>query len=144
MIKILDYLPHKYPFLFIDKILILKKYSYILTIKNITISEFYFTGHFPYNPILPGVLIIEFFAQTSGLLANLSLNIKPNYPNFYLGGVTKTKFKKIVVPGDQLYLESKIRKIKNIIWKFKCNAFVDNLLVSSSEIICIRNYDIHR
>jgi len=138
------YLPHKYPFLFIDKVINFKQYSYILTTKNITISEFYFQGHFPTQPILPGVIIIEALAQTSGLLINLSLNITTDYPNFYLGSVDKTKFKKIVLPGSKLYLESKIINKKNLLWKFSCKAFLDGFIICSSILTCVKNYDIHR
>jgi len=136
-----NYLPHRYPFLFVDKILCLKKYNYILTIKNITISEFYFTGHFPTKPIVPGIIIIESLAQTGGLLANISLGIKVKYPNFYLGSINNTKFKKIIVPGDQVYLEVRIKNIKKFAWKFTCQAFVDGKLVCYSDITCIRNYE---
>lgn len=137
------YLPHRYPFLFIDKILKFKKKCYILATKNITLSEFYFTGHFPLKPIVPGVIIIEALAQAGGLLANISLKKINNYPNFYLGSVNKTKFKKLILPGDQVYLEVHIKNIKKTAWKFNGRAFVNGQIACVSEIICIRNYDLH-
>jgi len=137
--KIKDYLPHRYPFLFIDKILKVKTYNYILAIKNITISEYFFTGHFPNKPIMPGVLIVESLAQTSGLLINISLKKKNDIPNFFLGRIDKTKFKKIVVPGDQLYLEVNVINIKKIAWKFSGNVFLNGNIICSSKFTCIKN-----
>jgi len=136
-----NYLPHKSPFLFVDKIVKFSHYKYILAIKNITITEFYFPGHFPFNPIVPGVIIVESLAQACGLLINISLNIKPSNPNFYLGGINKTKFKKIVYPGDQLYLEILTKSLRKYAWKFDCKAFKNGKIACSSKLICVRNHD---
>ena len=144
MIEIKDYIPHRYPFLFIDKILFYKKYKNILILKNVTCSEKYFQGHFIEKNIVPGILIIETMAQTSGLLANISLEKKNKKPNFYLINIENAKFKKIIIPGDQIYIESKILNIKNKIWRFQCQSFVDGKLTCKSKISCIENYDICR
>lgn len=143
MQKITDYIPHKYPFLFVDKILFYKKYNNILVLKNITFSEKYFSGHFLFKPIVPGVLIIESMAQASCLLANISLGLKVENPNFFLIGIEKARFKIMAVPGDQLYLESCILNIKNGIWKFSCFAFIDGKLACKTKIICIEKYDLY-
>lgn len=139
-----SYLPHRYPFLLVDKIVFLKKYYYILAIKNITIAEIYFLGHFPSHSIFPGVLIIESLAQTCGLLINVSINNKSKGPNFFLTSLNKTRFKKIVFPGDKLYLEVKIENIKKFVWKFLCRAFVNGVVVCISEISCFKIYDLYR
>ena len=136
------YLPHREPFLFVNKIIKIKKYKYILAIKKVLISDFYFSGHFPIQPILPGVIIIESLAQASGLLINLSLNLTPLWPNFYLGSVNKTKFKKIVLPNNDLYLESRTVNQKKLAWKFDCKAFLNGYIICSSQLTCIKNYDI--
>ncbi|HFL8824272.1 MAG TPA: 3-hydroxyacyl-ACP dehydratase FabZ [Candidatus Azoamicus sp. OHIO1] len=133
-----EYLPHRYPFLFIDKILKIKEYSYIFAIKNVTISEYFFLGHLPFKPIMPGVLIIESLAQLGGLLINISMNNKSSDLTFYLGSINKAKFKKIIVPGDQLYLEVYAKNLKKTAWKFLGKAFLNGKIISSAEITCIK------
>ena len=100
--EIIDYLPHRYPFLLIDRVLEIKPSEHILAIKNITINEPFFAGHFPAKAIMPGVLIIEALAQAAAILAYKSTEWDPKESLFYLGAIDNTRFKKRVIPGDQL------------------------------------------
>ena len=129
--EIVNYLPHRYPFLLIDKVLELKKSEQILAIKNITINEPFFTGHFPAKAIMPGVLIIEALAQAAAILAYKSTEWDPKESLFYLGAIDNTRFKKMVIPGDQLFLKINVLRRRKTVWKFQGEAIVDN------EIVCI-------
>ncbi len=138
-ILIKKYLPHRKPFLFVDKILAFKPFKYILTVVNVKKTSFYLSGHFPSKPIMPGVLIIEALAQSSGLLINISKKEHAVHHDFLLGCISDAKFKKKVLPDSQLYLYVSLKKIKNNFWKTACKAFVNGKLVCTSNIICVKN-----
>ncbi|MEM8767845.1 MAG: 3-hydroxyacyl-ACP dehydratase FabZ [Pseudomonadota bacterium] len=137
--ELFDFLPHRYPFLLVDRVTDLTPGETIRGYKNVTINEQFFNGHFPGHPIMPGVLIIEALAQISGVLAFETKNIRPSDGvTYYLAGTDKSRFKRPVVPGDQLVLESKILAEKRGLMKFDCQAFVDEELSCTSEIICMQ------
>jgi 3-hydroxyacyl-[acyl-carrier-protein] dehydratase len=132
-----NYLPHRYPFLLIDRVLELKIGKSIVALKNVTFNEPQFTGHFPSQPIMPGVMIIEALAQATGILAFKSEVGKPVDGQIYmLVGVDKVRFKRMVEPGDQLRLEVEVITVKRGIWKFKCQATVDGVIVTTAELMC--------
>lgn len=126
-------LPHRYPFLLVDRIKEIDVGRRIVGIKNVTINEPFFQGHFPGRPIMPGVLIIEAMAQVGGILAFKS--VPPNgCPVVYLTGVDKAKFRKPVVPGDQLRFEVKVLKRRPPFWKMQAKAFVESDLICEAEL----------
>ncbi len=132
-----NYLPHRYPFLLIDRVLELEVGKSIVALKNVTFNEPQFTGHFPDQAIMPGVMIVEALAQATGVLAFKSEVGKPIDGQIYmLVGIDKVRFKRIVEPGDQLRLEVEVMVVKHDIWKFKCKATVDNQIVTSAELMC--------
>jgi 3-hydroxyacyl-[acyl-carrier-protein] dehydratase len=134
--EIQEYLPHRYPFLLVDRVTEVEKGQFIKGFKNISLNEPYFAGHFPNNPILPGVLIIEAMAQLSGILAFMTVGRKPADGLVqYLAGSSKVRFKRPVVPGDRLSMESRIITGKRGIWKFECRALVDDEVVCVAEIL---------
>ena len=133
--EIRQFLAHRYPFLLVDKVIQLEPGKSLTAIKNVTINEPFFNGHFPQKPIMPGVLIIEAMAQATGLLSFRTLSDKPRSDLlFMLVGVDKVKFKKPVVPGDQLELRANIIRQKGSIWIFEAEARVDGKVVASAEI----------
>lgn len=135
--EIKNFLPHRYPFLLVDKVLELEEGRYIKAIKNVTVNEPFFNGHFPGKPIMPGVLIIEAMAQSTGLLGFRTMSAEPQPNTLYmLVAVDKARFKRQVEPGDQLILEAEIVKKKGIMWVFNTKATVDGELVASAELIC--------
>ena len=132
-----NFLPHRYPFLLIDRVLEIEIGKTLVAIKNVTFNEPHFTGHFPTQPIMPGVLIIEALAQATGILAFKSEVGKPIDGQIYmLVGVDKVRFKRMVEPGDQLRLEVEVLVVKRGIWKFKCRATVDGKVVTTAELMC--------
>jgi len=134
---ILDHLPHRYPFLLVDKVIDYEPGKSLLALKNVTYNEPQFTGHFPQKPILPGVLVIEALAQATGILAYKSTGTKANDKSlYYLVGIDKARFKRPVHPGEQLML--KVNVIKNMrgVWKFTAKATVEDNLVASAELMC--------
>ncbi len=133
-IDILKILPHRYPFLMIDRVLEWKKNESIKTLKNVSINEIFFTGHFPDNPIMPGVLIVEALAQSAGILMFLSFPEKDKNYLAYLTGIDNMKFKKQVLPGDTLILEVKLKQSLKNIFKFDGLAKVNNDVVAGGEI----------
>lgn len=134
---ILEYLPHRYPFLLIDRVVDYTVGESIQAIKNVSINEPFFQGHFPTMPVMPGVLIIEAMAQAAGILTFLTTDTKPGEDNiYYLAGVDGARFKQPVVPGDQLIFDVKVHKSVRNIWKFKTEASVDEKVVCSAEIMC--------
>ncbi len=135
--EIRRFLQHRYPFALIDRVIQLTPGESIIAIKNITINEPCFTGHFPDQPIFPGVLIVEAMAQATGLLGFKTMAEEPQSDKLYvLVGIDKVKFKKQVVPGDQIELHAKIIRHKGPLWVFKTEAIVDGKVVTSAEIKC--------
>ncbi|MDQ8039531.1 MAG: 3-hydroxyacyl-ACP dehydratase FabZ [Rickettsiella sp.] len=134
--EILNYLPQRYPILMIDKVSSIEPSKSIVAIKNVTVNEPHFLGHFPGNPIMPGVLILEAMAQATGILALYS-NKERNKEGFlYLfAGIDNVRFRRQVVPGDQLRIEAHVLKVKGDVWKCKVKAEVDNELVCEAEIM---------
>ena len=135
--EVKNFLPHRYPFLLIDRVIDLEVGKSLTAIKNVSFNEPHFTGHFPDQPIMPGVLIIEALAQATGILAFKSEVGKPQTGQIYmLVGVDKVRFKRMVEPGDQLEIYAEIITVKRGIWKFNCRASVEGKLVTSAEILC--------
>lgn len=135
--EIKEYLPQRYPFLLVDRIVDIELGKSILAYKNITTNEDFFQGHFPGIPIMPGVLIIEALAQAAGVLGFKSQEKKPKDGYiYYFVGADKVRFKRPVVPGDRLYLEASIITGKRGIYKFACRASVEEELVGTAVIIC--------
>ena len=135
--RIMQLLPHRYPFLLVDRVIECTPGERLVAIKNVTFNEPFFTGHFPVKPVMPGVLIIEAMAQATGLLAAESSDTERG-PNsiYYLVGVDKARFKRPVGPGDQLHMEAKLLKVKRDLWVFDCVASVDGKIAASAEIMC--------
>ena len=132
----MEVLPHRYPFLLIDRITAIEPGESITAVKNVTINEPAFQGHFPGRPIMPGVLIIEAMAQAGGVLGHVTLgNIDPK-PLFFLAGVNNARFRRTVLPGDQLLIQVKVEKVKRGIWFYKCTASVDGQTAVTADITC--------
>lgn len=135
--EILKFLPHRYPFLLIDRVLDYEPGERLTAIKNVTINEPFFPGHFPIRPVMPGVLIMEALAQATGMLAYVSSdNISTENSLYYFAGIDNARFRKPVEPGDQLVLEVELIKSKRGIWKFKGQAKVDGKVVASADLMC--------
>ena len=134
--KILNLLPHRYPFILVDRVLDYKEFDYLVAIKNVTINEPFFSGHFPGNPIMPGVLMLEALAQASAILSNLSRTAKDGYEFLYFfAGIDNAKFKQVVTPGDQLRLEVKLIGQKRDFWRLHCEAFVGDKIACSADLM---------
>ena len=133
--KIMSLLPHRYPFLLVDRILEVVPDEKIVALKNVTINEPFFQGHFPGSPIMPGVLIIEAMAQAGGVLVFTSLPEKKHGAPIYFMGIDKVKFRKPVLPGDQLILEIKILRQRTKAVKMSGTAFVDEKVVAEAEFM---------
>ncbi|MBA2649807.1 MAG: 3-hydroxyacyl-ACP dehydratase FabZ [Legionella sp.] len=134
--QILNLLPHRYPFLLIDRVLEYKTCEHIIAIKNVTVNEHFFVGHFPGNPIMPGVLILEALAQASGVLWSLSKRPKEGYNViYYFAGIDNARFKQIVIPGDQLRLEVKLIKQKGDFWRLHGEAYVGDKIACSADLL---------
>ncbi len=135
--RILKQLPHRYPFLLVDRVLELNKGKNIKALKNVTINEPFFEGHFPNRPVMPGVLMIEALAQAAALLAFDALDATPNDQMiYYFAGIDAARFKRPVEPGDQLVLEAELVRMKAGIFKFKARALVDGELAVEAELTC--------
>jgi 3-hydroxyacyl-[acyl-carrier-protein] dehydratase len=136
--EILEHLPHRYPFVLIDKVVSLELGKEITAIKNVSVNEPYFPGHFPYHPVMPGVLIVEAMAQAAAILSFKTMDSKPNNDSvYYFAGIDNARFKKPVSPGDQIVLNVKIDRILKGIWKYKGVAKVDGVVVAEAEMMCI-------
>ncbi|MFA5627895.1 MAG: 3-hydroxyacyl-ACP dehydratase FabZ [Thiohalomonadaceae bacterium] len=135
--EILEYLPHRFPFLLVDKVIDYQPGEYLIGVKNVSVNEPFFPGHFPQRPIFPGVLIIEALAQATGLLAFKTQDKKPDGKSlYYFAGIDNCRFKQPVQPGDQLMLEVKLLASKRNISKFSAEAKVDGKVVASAELMC--------
>lgn len=138
--EIVKYLPHRYPFLLVDRVISYEKDTSLSAIKNVTANEPIFTGHFPQAPIFPGVLILEAMAQASALLGFISLGGYPSDETLYLlAGIDKARFKKQVVPGDQLCIDVTLERSKRGISKFDAIARVDDVIACTAEVIVAKN-----
>lgn len=133
---IMKYLPHRYPFLLIDRIEACTPGESITAIKNVSINEPFFQGHFPGNPVMPGVLIIEAMAQAGGVLSHLSdSGLKPR-PLYYLASVDDARFRRPVTAGDQLQIVVRTDKVRRGMWRYNCEASVDGATAVSAKILC--------
>ncbi len=137
--EILKHLPHRYPFLLVDRVLACKPGKSLHAYKNVTINEHFFTGHFPNHPVMPGVLIMEALAQAAGILSFKTMGSKPDDSSiFYFVGIDHARFKKPVTAGDQLHLHVEILRQIRGIWKYKVEARVDGEVVAEAELMCAK------
>ena len=135
--EVLEHLPHRYPFLLVDRVLECEPGVRLKALKNVSVNEPMFTGHFPERPIFPGVLIMEALAQATGILAFKTTETKPDGTSlYYFAGIDNCRFKQPVVPGDQLILDVQVVKQKRGIWKFTAEASVDGKVVASADLMC--------
>ena len=134
--QIMQLLPHRYPFLLIDRITECIPGESVTAIKNVTFNEPFFQGHFPGNPVMPGVLIIEVMAQAGGILSYLSTGERDPRPLYYLVGVDDARFRRPVSAGDTLVVKVEVDNEKRGIWRFACNATVDGRRTVSARIMC--------
>lgn len=137
--EVLQYLPHRYPFLLIDRVLSIKPGHSLIGVKNVSFNEPFFQGHFPQRPIMPGVLILEALAQATGILAFKSENETPDHQSmYYLVGIDKARFKRPVEPGDQLILQVSLERVKRGVGKFSGEAKVNGEMVTSANLMCAK------
>lgn len=135
--EILRHLPHRYPFLLVDRVLEVEKGKRIVAVKNVSINEHFFVGHFPHYPVMPGVLIIEALAQAAAVLTFVSLETLPDENSLsYFAGIDKARFKRPVVPGDQLRLEAQLTRELRGVGKYAVRALVDGNVVAEAELMC--------
>lgn len=134
---ILESLPHRYPFLLVDRVLELEPGKRIVALKNVTINEPFFPGHYPHHPVMPGVLIIEAMAQVAALLSFQSMEQKPDEKTvYYFAGIDGARFKRPVSPGDQLIFKVELIRSMRGLYKFKAIAEVDGQLTAEAELMC--------
>lgn len=139
IVEIKRYLPHRYPFLLLDRVTEFEPDVSIAGLKNVTVNEPFFNGHFPTMPVMPGVLIVEAMAQLSGILIFRTMGRYPKYDElFYLAGINNARFKRMVVPGDVLKLEVRLIRKGHGLWKFSGTASVDGELACSAEFMNMR------
>ena len=135
--QIKEYLPHRYPLLLVDRVLDWESGKRITAIKNVTANEEFFNGHFPNKPVMPGVLMIEAMAQTAAILSFLTMDQKPDENTLvYFLGIDNARFKRTVVPGDQLKMDIEIARVARGIWKYKATASVDGQLAVEADLMC--------
>jgi 3-hydroxyacyl-[acyl-carrier-protein] dehydratase len=135
--EVLEYLPHRYPFLLIDRVLLCEPGKRVAALKNVTINEPFFQGHFPYYPVMPGVLIVEAMAQAAAILTFHTEKAKADERSvYYFVGIDNARFKKPVVPGDSMRLEVILARQVRGIWKFDAQALVDDALVAEARLMC--------
>jgi len=136
---ILEHLPHRYPFLLVDRVLSYEVGKSIHAYKNVSINEPFFVGHFPHHPVMPGVLIMEALAQAAGILSFKTMESKPDANSvFYFVGIDDCRFKKPVMPGDQLHLHVEVERQMRGIWKYKAEARVDDQIVAEAKLMCAK------
>lgn len=137
--QILEHLPHRYPFLLVDRVVDLVPGKSIHAYKNVTINEPFFIGHFPHHPVMPGVLIMEALAQAAGILSFKTMEEKPSPDTvFYFAGIDEARFKRPVMPGDRLDLHVEIERQMRGIWKYSAEAKVDGQLAASAKLMCAK------
>jgi 3-hydroxyacyl-[acyl-carrier-protein] dehydratase len=135
--QILQHLPHRYPFLLVDRVIDIVPGEKITALKNVTVNEPFFPGHYPHHPVMPGVLIVEAMAQTAAILSFKSMGNKPDDNSvYYFVGIDGARFKRPVTPGDQLIMEVSLLMNKRGMWKFAATAKVDGLVAAEAELIC--------
>ena len=135
--QILKKLPHRYPILLVDRVLAIESGKHIRALKNVTINEPFFEGHFPHRPVMPGVLMLEALAQAAALLAFETLNVVPDDKTvYYFAGIDGARFKRPVEPGDQLLLEVELERSKAGIFKFKARAKVGEEVAVEADLMC--------
>lgn len=135
--EVLEHLPHRYPFLLIDRVLDVVPNERIVALKNVTMNEPFFPGHYPHHPVMPGVLIIEAMAQASALLSFKSTGTKPDENSvYYFVGIDNARFKRPVSPGDQLIFRMELTMNRRGMFKFKGTAEVDGQIAAEAELIC--------
>src|SRR3990170_4956745 len=133
--EVLEHLPHRYPFLLVDRVLELEKGKRIVALKNVTINEPFFQGHFPHHPVMPGVLQIEALAQAAGILSFQTMGRRSDDRSvYYFVGIDHARFKRPVMPGDQLRLEVEIVRMSRSIWKYAGRALVDGAVAAEAEL----------
>lgn len=134
---ILDCLPHRYPMLLIDRVLEVTPGESIVAIKNVSINEPFFMGHFPHHPVMPGVLILEALAQAAGIMSYMGVGAKPQDKSvYYLVGIDGARFRRPVVPGDQLRIEVSTLRVSRGMGKYSGRALVDGQVVAEAELLC--------
>ena len=134
--EIFSLLPHRYPFILVDRVLDYKTFDYLTAIKNVTVNENFFSGHFPGNPIMPGVLILEALAQASAILSSLSREPADGHQVLhFFAGIDNARFKHVVIPGDQLRLEVKFTGRKRDFWRMHGEAYVGDKLACSADLL---------
>ncbi|KAB8049508.1 3-hydroxyacyl-ACP dehydratase FabZ [Janthinobacterium rivuli] len=137
ILAIKSLLPHRYPLLLVDRVLDWEANKTITAIKNVTVNEEFFQGHFPHKPVMPGVLMIEALAQTAALLSFLTMGVNPDENSVvYLVGIDNTRFKRPVEPGDQLKMDVEILRVSRGLWKYKAVGSVDGTVALETEIMC--------
>jgi 3-hydroxyacyl-[acyl-carrier-protein] dehydratase len=137
IMEIMKHLPHRYPLLLIDRVISCEPRREIVALKNVTINEPFFAGHFPHYPVMPGVLIVEAMAQASAILAFKSFDLKSDARSvYYFVGIDEARFKRPVVPGDQLTIKAQVVRNLRGIWKFTGQALVGDTLVSEAQLMC--------
>ena len=137
--QILEHLPHRYPFLLVDRVVEVEPGKSIHAYKNVTINEPFFVGHFPHHPVMPGVLIMEALAQAAGILSFKTEGKKPTQNDvFYFAGIDDARFKRPIMPGDQLNLHVEIERQMRGVWKFKGEARVDGQLAAEARLMCAK------
>ena len=134
--EIMQCLPHRYPFLLIDRITAFSSGECITALKNVSINEPFFQGHFPGRPVMPGVLILEAMAQAGGVLSHLTYADLEPKPLFFLAGVDEARFRRPVTPGDQLIVTVEVDRVSRGMWRYKCVASVDGQKAVSAKILC--------
>lgn len=141
--EILSLLPHRYPFLLIDRVIDMTLGKSLIAIKNVTMNEAFFVGHFPNRPVMPGVLILEAMAQAGGVLAYQSSHTRASDGTlYYFAGIDKARFRRVVEPGDQLRLEVNVIRAKRDIWRLKGSAYVGDELACDAEFMSMRKKDV--
>jgi 3-hydroxyacyl-[acyl-carrier-protein] dehydratase len=135
--EILKRLPHRYPFLLVDRVIEIERGKSLRALKNVTMNEPFFIGHFPHRPVMPGVMILEALAQAAAILAFDKIDVRPNDKTvFYFAGIDRARFKRPVEPGDQLLLHVTLDRIKSGIVKFSSDARVGDSVVAEAELMC--------